>query len=126
MLIDIKYFYLKWQIREIGTSKPRKNVIVKHIESYNIKERYQVDIVFLSNYVWDGFKYIFTMMYKFKKYGWVILLNDKKAGKILRTLKNFVITHNILDWSQTDNGRKFETIFLKNFVNRKILYEFME
>ena len=56
MLIDIRDFYFKWQVWEIRTSKPRKNAIVKHIESYKPKERYQADTVLLSNYIWDGFK----------------------------------------------------------------------
>ena len=54
MLIDIRDFYFKWQVWEIRTSKPRKNAIVKHIESYKPKERYQTDTVILSNYIWDG------------------------------------------------------------------------
>ena len=37
-------------------SEPRKNVKVKYIESYKPRERYQADIVLISNYVWDGFK----------------------------------------------------------------------
>ena len=49
MLIDIRDFYFKWQVWEIRTSKPRKNVIVTHIESYKPKERYQADTVLLSN-----------------------------------------------------------------------------
>ena len=51
MLIDIRDFYFKWQVWEIRTSKPRKNTIVKHIESYKPKERYQADTVLLSNYI---------------------------------------------------------------------------
>ena len=70
MLIDIRDFYFKWQVWEIRTSKPRKNAIVKHIESYKPKERYQADTILLSNYIWDGFIYIFTMVDHFTKYGW--------------------------------------------------------
>ena len=68
----IKYFF--WT---------KKNIIVKNIEFYNPKERYQADIVLLPNYEWDWFKYIFTMMDYFTKYGWVIPLNHKKAEIIL-------------------------------------------
>ena len=65
MLIDIRDFYFKWQVWEIRTSKP--------------KERYQTDTVLLSNYIWEWFKYIFTMLDNFAKYGWIIPLNDKKT-----------------------------------------------
>ena len=71
----------KWQIWEIRTSK-QKNVIVKHIESYKPRERYQADTVLYPNFVWDEFKYIFTMVDHFTKYGWVISLNNKKADTI--------------------------------------------
>ena len=60
-----------------------KNVILKHIEFYKSREKYQVGTVLLSNYEWDGFKYIFTIMDHFTKYGWVIQLNNKKTETIL-------------------------------------------
>ena len=119
MLIDIRDFYFKWQVWKIRTSKPRKNAIVKHIESYKPKERYQADTVLLSNYIWDGFKYIFTMVDHFTKYGWIIPLNDKKAETILRALKKCVTTHNIPDWLQTDNGREFKNDILEKFCESK-------
>ena len=49
MLIDIRELYFKWQVWEIRTFKPRKNAIVKHIESDKQEKRYQVDTVVLSN-----------------------------------------------------------------------------
>ena len=119
MLIDIRDFYFKWQVWEIRTSKPRKNIIVKHIESYKPKERYQADTVLLSNYIWDGFKYIFTMVDHFTKYGWIIPLNNKKAVTILRAFKKWVTTNNILDWLQTDNGREFKNDILEKFCESK-------
>ena len=126
MLIDIIDFYFKWQVWEIITSKPRKMQIVKHIESYKPKGRCQADIVLLSNYIWDGFKYIFTMMDHLTKYGWIIPLNDKKVDTILRALKNvspriiFLIDFRLI----TEESSK--TIFLKIFINQKVLLEFME
>ena len=56
-------------------------------ESYRSRERFQVSIVLLPNYVWDLLKYIFTMMELFTKYGWIIPLNYKKAEMNLRALK---------------------------------------
>ena len=35
----------------------KKNVKVKPIESYNLRERYQADIILFPNFVWDRFKY---------------------------------------------------------------------
>ena len=79
MLKDIRDFYFKWQVWEIRTTKPRKNVVIKHINSSMSKERYQVDTVFLSNYVTsDGYKYLFTMVDHFTKYGRIEILKEKK------------------------------------------------
>ena len=51
MLKDIRDFYFKWQVWEIRTKKPRKNVVIKHRDSSMSKERYQADTVLLPNYV---------------------------------------------------------------------------
>ena len=88
---------------------------------YKPKERYQADTVLLSNYIWDGFKYIFTMVDHFTKYGRIISLNDKKAETILRAFKKCVTTHNIPDWIQTDNGREFKNDILEKFCESKCI-----
>ena len=45
MIVDIRDFYFKCQVWEVRTSKPRKNLIIKHIDSHKPKERYQADTV---------------------------------------------------------------------------------
>ena len=57
-----------------------KTVKVKPNESYKPRERYQADIVLIPNCVRDEFKYIFTKMDHFTKYGWII-------NKIIRKLR---------------------------------------
>ena len=52
--------------------------------------------------------------------------NDKKAETILRAFTKYITTHNAPDWLQTDNGREFKMIFLRIFVNQKVLLESME
>ena len=69
MLSNIRDFYFKWQVWEIRTTKPRKNVVVKQIDSSMPKERYQADTVVLSNYAMsDDYKYLLTVVDHFKKY----------------------------------------------------------
>ena len=66
------------------------------------------------------------MVDHFTKYGWIIPLNDKKAETILRAFKNaspriiFLINFRLI----TEVSSK--TIFLKNFMNQKVLLEFMK
>ena len=63
MLNNIRDFYFKCQVCEISTSKLRKNAVIKHIDSFKSKDRYQTDTVQLSKYVMsDRFKYLFTMV----------------------------------------------------------------
>ena len=74
-----------------------------------------------SNYVWDGIKYILTIIDYFIKCRWIVTLNNKKVETILRLFKKLIISQNILDWIQTDNRSKFKIIFWKKFANRKVL-----
>ena len=55
MIVDIRGIYFKCQVWEVKTSKPRKNLIVKYIDSHKAKERYQADTVLLSDYIRDDF-----------------------------------------------------------------------
>ena len=60
ILNEIRDCYFKCQVCEIRTSKPRKNVVIKHIDSFKLKDRYKTDTVQLSKYVIpDRFKYLF-------------------------------------------------------------------
>ena len=45
MLNDIRDFYFKCQVCEIRTSKQIKNAVIKHIDSFKPKDRYQADTV---------------------------------------------------------------------------------
>ena len=63
MLSNIIDFYFKWQVWEIRTTKPRKNVEIKHKDISTLKEKYQADTVQLSKHVMsDDYKYLFTMV----------------------------------------------------------------
>ena len=116
---DIRDFYFKCQIWEARISKPRKKDIVKHIDTYAPKERYQADTINLSSYVSGDFKYIFTMVDHFTKYGWIVPLKDKKAENILIAFKKWVTTHNVPLSLQTDNGTEFKNSVLKEFCKQK-------
>ena len=63
MLSNIRDFYFKWQVWEIRTTKPRKKVVVKHIDSSMPKEWYQADTIQLSKHIMsDDYKYLFTIV----------------------------------------------------------------
>ena len=67
------------------------------------KERYQADTVQFSKHVMSGdYKYLFTMVDHFTKYGWIILLKDKTLLTVLRAFRKWITTHNtpknIVNW----------------------------
>ena len=126
MLNDIRDFYFKCQVCEIRTSKPRKKAVIKHINSFKPKDRYQADTVQLSKYVMsDGFKYLFTMVDHFTKYGWIIPLKDKTAKNVLGAFKKCITTHNVLATLQTDNGTEFKNSITNQFwLERNIQHIF--
>ena len=111
---------------EFYFSKPIKNVIVKHIGSYKPRDRCQADKNLLPNFMWDRFKYIFTIVDHFTKYEWVIQLNDQKTEKILTAFNNesphiiFLIGFRLI----TEESSKY--LLLKIFVNQKVLLESMK
>ena len=117
MLSNIKDFYFKFKVWEIRT-KIKKNVVVKHIDSSMPKGRYQVDTVQLSKYVMsDDYKYLFTMIDHFKRYGWILPLKDKTSLTVLRAFRKWITTHNTSMILQTDNWAEF-----KNKYNIQILF----
>ena len=114
MLNDIRDFYFKCQVCEIRTSKPRKNAVIKHIDSLKSKDRYQTDTVQLSKYVMsDGFKYLFTIVDHFPNMD--NLLKDKTAKNVLGAFKKYIITFNVLTTLQTDNRTEFKNSIVNLF-----------
>ena len=120
MLSNIRDFYFKWQVWEIRTTKPRKNVVVKHIDSSMQKERYQADTVQLSKHgMSEDYKYLFTMVDHFTKYGWIIPLKDKASLTVLRAFKKWITTHNTPMILQTDNGAEFKNKIISQFCSER-------
>ena len=48
---DIRVLYFNCEIWAGWTKKPKKKIEYKHIDSYYLKERYQADTVYLSDYL---------------------------------------------------------------------------
>ena len=57
----------------------------------------------------DGFKYLYTMVDHFTKYGWIIPLKDKTAKNVLGAFKRCITT------LQTDNGTEFKNSIINQF-----------
>ena len=76
--------YFDWEICGARGVKPKKNIALKHINSSYPKERFQVDMVYLSDMLInspdEGF--LLSIVDHFSKYGWVVVLPNKKNLKL--------------------------------------------
>ena len=71
MYADVREFVMKCQICEILVEKVRIGKIQNHIKSVRHLQRFQIDLVQLSNIVaTKNYKFLFTMIDHFSKYGW--------------------------------------------------------
>ena len=96
--------------------KAKKNAVIKHIDSFKPKDRYQADTVRLSKYLMsDGFKYLFTIVDHFTKYGWIIPLKDKTVKNVLGAFKKCITTHNVPTTLKTDNATEFKNSIMNQF-----------
>ena len=90
----------------------------KYIDSYYAKERYQVDTVYLSDYLVIDKRYILTMVDHLSKYGWIVVMSDKKAANVLRAIKLCLVTHGKPESFHTDNGSEFVNVNLKTYLEK--------
>ena len=65
--VRIFFNWEKWKQRY---QKPKKNQTVTHIESAHPKERFAIDVAYLSDFVSTTHRYLITMVDHFSKYGW--------------------------------------------------------
>ena len=72
----------------MSSGKIRKGSIVHHIKSSKPMERWQVDLVQLASTVsTKDFKYLFTMVDHFSKFGWARWIIDKKINNRSKGIK---------------------------------------
>ena len=115
---DVREMYFNCEICAGRTKKPKKKMAYKHIDSYYPKERYQADTVYLSDYLVTDKRYILTMVDHFSKYGWIVVMSDKKAVTVLRAIKLCFVTHGKPESFHTDNGSEFVNETLKTYLEK--------
>ena len=67
----------------------KKTQIVKHIETTRSKERFQIDMVYLSDYLVGSKedRYLLTIIDHFSKFGMIFIVPNKKSTTVLKELK---------------------------------------
>ena len=112
---DVREIYFNCEICA-GRKKTKKKMAYKHIDSYHPKERYQADTMYLSDYLVTDKRYILTMVDNFSKYGWIVVMSDKKAATVLSAIKLCFVTHGKYESLHTDNGFEFVNETFKTYL----------
>ena len=103
---SVRNYYFEWEKWQQRYQKPKKNQTVAHIESTHPKERFVIDVVYLSDFVSTTYRYLITMVDHFFKYGWAKIAKDKAPDTILRTLKQFFTYHGCPEILKSDHFKK--------------------
>ncbi len=96
-----------------------------HINDITKKyDRYIIDCVDLRRYTDnnDGYCWILNVIDTYTKYLWSIKLKRKSADEVKSALKNIFINYGVPRSIQSDNGKEFKNLLLKNYlIEMKIL-----
>ena len=113
-----KSLYFDWEICGARDIKPKKNIALKHINSSYPKERFQVDMVYLSDMLINSpdERYLLSIVDHFSKYGWVVVLTNKKSKTVLKAIRECLKITGKPTILQTDNGGEFNYELLKKFL----------
>ena len=52
-----------------------------------------MDTVYLSDYLVSDKRYLFTMEDHFSKFGWVVVIYNKKSETIIKAIKSCLVSH---------------------------------
>ena len=62
------------------------------------------------------------MVDHFSKYGWIVMMSDKKAATLLRAIKLCLVIHGKPESFHTDNGFEFINETLKTYLEKSGIY----
>ena len=112
--------YFDWEICGARGVKPKKYIALKHINSSYPKERFQVDMVYLSDMLINSpdERYLLSIVDHFSKYGWVVVLPNKKSKTVLKAIRECLKITGKPTILHTDNGGEFNNELLKKFLEQ--------
>ena len=95
--------------------------IVKHIETTRSKERFQIDMIYLSDYLVGSKedRYLLTIIDHFSKFGMISIVPNKKSTTILKVLKGWLRITGMPGMIQSDNGGEFNNDLIKDFLKHQ-------
>ena len=118
---DVRKLYFSCEIWGAKGAKPKKTQIVKHIETTRSKERFQIDMVYLSDYLVGSKedRYLLTIIDHFSKFGMIFIVPNKKSTTVLKVLKGWLRITGKPGMIQSDNRGEFNNDLIKDFLKHQ-------
>ena len=115
---DIYRFVKRCETWQIRTKNPDKAIVIKYIESDEIKERFQVDLEQLSDYLNLVRRYLWNCVDQLSKFACSRVIKHKTKEVVLAAIKEIFTIMGVPKILQSDNGREFKNSILDQYLSK--------
>ena len=119
MKTDVEKFVKMCEVCQIRTKYPDKKSEVKYIESLEEKERFQVDLVQLSDYLSEEKRYLWNMVDHFSKFADSKIITNKTKETVFSAIKEIFSNMGFPKMLQSDNGTEFKNKLSGDYLQKK-------
>ena len=115
---DVSRFIKKWETWQILTKNQNKEQAIKYIESDEVKERFQVDLVQLSDYLHQERRYLCNWVDHLSKFACSRVIKNKTKEVVLAAIKEIFTVMGVPKILQSDNGWEFKNSLLEKYWSK--------
>ena len=115
---DVSRFIKKWETWQIRTKNPNKEQAIKYIESDEVKERFKVDLVQLSDYLHQERRYLCNWVDHLSKFVCSRVIKSKTKEVVLAAIKEIFTVMGVPKILQSDNGGEFKNSLLEKYWSK--------
>ena len=115
---DISRFVKRCETWQIRTKNPDKTIAIKYIESDEVKERFQVDLVQLSGYLHLERRYLCNCADHLSKFACSRVIKHKTKEVVLAAIKEIFTIMGVPKIIQSDNGGEFKNSILDQYLSK--------
>ena len=115
---DIYRFVKRCETKQIKTKNPNKAIVIKYIESDEVKERVQVDLVQFSDYLHLERKHLCNCVDHLSKFACSRVIKHKTKEVVLVAIKEIFIIMGVPKILQSDHGGEFKNSILDQYLSK--------
>ena len=115
---DISRFIKRWETWQIRKKNPDKTIAIKYIESDEVKERFQVDLVQLSDYLHLERRYLCNCVDHLSKFACSRVIKHKTKEVVLAAIKEIFTIMGVPKILQSNNGGEFKNSILDQYLSK--------